>query len=93
MKYVVRLFVLPVLIVLTLSGCTSAVTTPTVSVAPTAECVKRLRQLAAEFRVELNGLNRRSRLLSETQAVELWTTLRCAPSCPQAPPRRLRRMA
>ena len=58
----------------------------------TTECVKRLRQLAAEFRVELNGVDRRSRLLSGIQAVELWTTLRCAPSCPQAPPRRGRRL-
>jgi hypothetical protein len=57
-----------------------------------AECVKRLRQLVAEFRVELNCLDRRSRLLSGVQAVELWTTLCCAPSCPQAPPRRLRRL-
>ncbi len=35
-----------------------------------AECVKRLRQLGREFRVELNGLSRRSALLSGTGAVD-----------------------
>ncbi len=35
-----------------------------------SECVKRLRQLDAEFRVELNRLGRRSLLLSGTGAVD-----------------------
>ena len=50
-----------------------------------AECVKQLRQQMLEFRVESNGLNRAAWLLSGSKAVDLWTTLRLAPSCPQGP--------
>ena len=36
----------------------------------------------SEFRVESNGLDREARLLSGSKAVDLWTTLRCAPALP-----------
>jgi hypothetical protein len=55
MKHVVLLFVLPVLIVLTLSGCGSASTTPTVSAAPTVDVSAIQTQTAHDVLAQLTA--------------------------------------